>query len=438
MSARPAPAVLAETSPPGWYCFSAEPQLAEWDGTVWSGVTHLATAEPVLPGPPPFSAFLRQPWFRWMAVGQALVVLPALLTGSTGNALWSWMSAVGYLAFLGGSVLLVTRFLELDRLDGMRLLTWIGIGSGVVAFALGFASEALSEAAFGWPTTLWLTGPIEEGGKLLVPVLLLIFGAPRYAVPRVGLYLVLVSAATVGVLEGVEYQARPDFPWAHLQMAVLRPSAELLHVFVAGFAAAVIWLAAWRRGRIVTGAGALAFLVAAGIHSFHDGMITFFHVDPKQFQATLARTLREAIDKGLAGAVFALAIAVPLYLLVRHGTRELTGPGGIVSSPPAWRPRIKRWGCPVSTLDPAISWWSGENVPESGTPGSPAHRTMGVPGRPAAGGESPFVAPLQTLLAPSAPPGWYPVAGNPGLQAWWTGSTWTALHRWNGSWWQPW
>jgi len=411
-SAPPAAADAEGPEPPGWYCFSDQPRLAEWDGTVWTGTTHVATAGPMLPGPPPAFAFLLQPWFRWMAVGQALVILPGLLSGSTGNALWSWLSAIGYLAFLTGSVLLVTRFLELDQLDGMRLLTWIGIGSGVVAFGVGFGLEILSDTAFARPTTLWLAGPIEEGGKLLVPFLLLVFGSRRFAVPRVGLYLVLVCGATVGVLEGVEYEARPDFPWAHLQMALLRPSAELLHVFVAGFAAAVIWLAAWRRGRALTGAGAVAFLVAAGIHSLHNGMITFFHVDPKQFNATLARSLREAIDKGLVGAVPALLIAGLLYLLVRHGARELTGPGDIVPSPPPWRPRIKPWGCDVPYEDRAPGTWSGHAVP-----------THGVDPR--------FVAP------PPAPPGWYTVGGDPGLQAWWTGWAWTRPHRWNGSWWQP-
>jgi hypothetical protein len=439
--------------PPGWYCFSIQPKLAEWDGVAWTGMDHAAVAGPVLPGPPAAFAFVRQPWFRWMVVGQALCVLPAILSGSTGSGWWSWISAVGYLAFMGGAVLLVGRFLELDRLEGRRALTWIGIASGAVAFGTGFGLEVLSNSVVGWPTTLWLTGPIEEGGKLLVPFLLLVFGAPRFRIPRVGLYLVLVSGATVGVLEGVEYEVRPEFPWAHLEMALVRPSAELLHVFVAGFAAAVIWLAAWRRKRAVTVAGAVAFSIAICIHSFHDGVITFFHVDPKSFNATLAQTLREAIDKGLSGAAFALVIAALLYLLARHGARELTAPGDIVNCPPPWRPQIKAWGCdrPVAEAT-AVDPWSayGHYVPSGPAAlfGSPAHYVApayGVPsprpvplyGVPVPYGVPSF-APLPPLLPPPlAPPGWYPVGGDPGLQGWWTGVTWTRTHRWDGHQWVP-
>jgi hypothetical protein len=455
--------------PAGWYCFSTQARLAEWDGTAWTGSTHGAWTGPWLPGPPAAFAFLRLAWLRWMAVGQALVILPAVLSGTTGSALWSWMSVVGYAAFMTGAVLLVARFLDLDGLEGRRSLTWIGIGSGVAAFGIGFGLEVLSSHLAGWSTTLWLTGPIEEGGKLLVPLLLLAFGAPRFRVPRIGLYLVLVSGATVGALEGVEYEARPEFPWAHLEMALLRPSAELLHVFITGFAAAVIWLAAWRSGRILTAAGAVAFLIAAGIHSFHDGIITFFNVNPRSFNSTLAQSLHDALAKGLSGGVFALGIAALCYLLARHGARELTPPGDIVRCPPPWRPQLKAWGCdPRAMADPVapVGAWSTYGTIPYGTAtyaqagygpafGAPAHAapSYGAPGAPVGSGApvqagvplpvtGPTAVPelgLRELHAapPPAPPGWYTVGGDPALQGWWTGATWTRYHRWNGYAWQP-
>ena len=402
---------VSPADPPGWYCFSVQPRLAEWDGVAWTGTAHAAAAGPVLPGPPRAFAFVGQPWFRWMAVGQALCVLPAILSGTTGNAWWSWISVVGYLAVLAGGVMVVSRYLGIDRLEGRTSLTWIGIGSGIVAYGLGFGLEVAAEHLAGWSTTLWLTGPIEEGGKLLVPFALLAFGPRRFALPRVGLYLVLVSGATVGVLEGTEYEVRPEFAWAHLQMAMLRPSAELLHVFVAGFAAAVIWLAAWRRGRVVTGAGAVAFLIAAGIHSFHDGIITFFHVTPHSNDATLAQTLRQAIGRGLAGGAFALVLAALLYLLARHGARELTTPAGIGTCPPPWLPQIKRWGC---------------------APGGAAATPVGQDL-----GNRPFPSPAPVPVPVAAPPGWYAVGGDPGLQGWWTGTSWWLVVRWDGRGWMP-
>ena len=103
-----------------------------------------------------------------------------------------------------------------------------------------------------------MTGPIEEGAKLLRPVRSCWrSGPPRFKDPLAGLYLVLVSGATTGAVEGVEWEARAHHAWFHLQLALVRPAAELPHVFVTGFAGAVIWLAAWRRGRAMTVAGAV-------------------------------------------------------------------------------------------------------------------------------------------------------------------------------------
>lgn len=414
----------ATADPPGWYCYSALAGLAEWDGVAWTGRGHVAVAPPVLPGPPGPFAFVRQRWFRWMALGQVLTVLPAVLSGTTGTAWWSWISVVGYLAFLSGGVMVVARFVGLDRVADRRVLTWIGIGSGVVAFGIGFGLEVLVDHAAGWATTLWMTGPIEEGGKLLVPVLLLAYGAPRFRLPPVGLYLVLVSGATVGVLEGAEYESRPGFGWAHLQMALVRPSAELLHVFVAGFAAAVIWLAAWRRGRTVTAAGVVAFLIAAGIHSFHDGVITFFHVTPHSFTSSLARTLGQAIDRGLSGGAFALVLAALLYLLARHGARELTPPGQIATCLPPWRPQLKQWGCdPIPAAEAPVVGWSTAPAPAAWSP-APAPLPAATYGT-----FPPGAAPT------TAPPGWYAIGGDPGLQGWWTGAGWASVHRWDGNRW---
>ncbi len=477
------PVAPPAADPPGWYCFSTQPRLAEWDGVAWTGTTHAAVAGPVLPGPPRAFAFVRQRWFRWVVLGQVLVVLPALWSGATGNAWWSWISVVGYVAFLAGGVMVVSRHLDLGEVDGMRALTWIGIGSGVVAFGIGFGLEVLAEHVAGWATTLWLTGPIEEGGKLLVPFLLLVFGAPRFRVPRIGLYLVLVSGATVGVLEGVEYEGRPGFAWAHLQMALVRPSAELLHVFVTGFAAAVIWLAAWRRKRPVTPAGVVAFLIAAGIHSFHDGIVTFFNVQPHSFDASLAQTLRQAIDRGLAGGALALGLAALLYLLVRHGARELTAPEDIATCDPGWRPQVKAWGCDprpaAGAPDPWATAWlpavpppapapapaPAQDWPAAAPPAAvpayapPAPVPAYAPPPPAPVRPPPAAVPatappavvpdrvppvaaptgsvLPSMPRPAAPPGWYAVGGDPGLQGWWSGTGWVQINRWDGNRWTP-
>jgi hypothetical protein len=255
-----------------------------------------------------------------------------------------------------------------------------------------------------------------------------------------------------------------------------------LHVFVTGFAAAVIWLAAWRRKRAFTKAGTVAFLIAVGIHSFHDGIATFSHINPKSTLSSLAQTLHDAIEKGLSGGVFALGIAALLYLLARHAIRELTAPGDIAACPPPWRPQIKLWGCdrPIATA-PVVDPWApyAQYAPPGpvGLFGSPAYYAApayGAPsytapsyGAPAYGAPTyavtappPMPAPqpvpslatatiAPTLAAPPpppmspplpppmAPPGWYPMGGDPHSQAWWDGSTWSRSHHWDGHQWVP-
>ena len=279
-----------------------------------------------------------------MLVGQLLVIVPGIVSGYTGSGGLVLDVLIGYTAFMVGTVEVVVRYLPVRRLDRLRGLTAIGVGCGLVGFAIAFGLESVTVHAFGEVTTLWLTGPIEEGGKLLVPFLLLAFGSARFKDPLVGLYLVLVSGATTGAVEGTEWQARAHHHWYHLQLALVRPAAELPHVFVTGFAGAVIWLAAWRSHRAVTGAGTFAFLIAVGIHSLHDGFITLFGVAPQPSPSSIAHSIGQAFATGTAGAFFATGIGIATFLLGRHAIRELTTPSAVSTCPPPWRPQIKTWG----------------------------------------------------------------------------------------------
>ena len=417
---------------PGWYPFRASPQLAEWDGTVWTGATGQSTYVPALPGPPTPFAFCRERWFAWIVVGQVLVLLPALVSGWTGNAWWSLLSVPGYAAAMVGGVLVVVRYLRLDQVERLGRLTLLGIGCGLAGFAVGLVLELTFSHTLGIDTTLWLAGPIEEGAKLLVPFLLLIFASRRFADPRVGLYLVLVSGATFGTIEGAEYETRPTPAWAHLELAIVRPGAEMLHVFLTGFAAAVIWLAAWRRGRAFTRSGIGAFALAAGIHSFHDGLATFFHFSTRQYNQSLAHTFGTAVQLGLSALVPSLAVAAALYLLARHAIRELTPPGEIDRCPPHWRPQVRQWGCDRA---PAGSPVGGTWDPYGHGPAyGPAY--VGVYGLNSPGA-TPTYPPAPVATPPPSPVGWYPVQGEPGMRAWWDGSAWTGYIRWDGFAWRP-
>jgi hypothetical protein len=122
-----------------------------------------------------------------MLAGQVLVIPPALASGYTDRGLWSWLSAIGYVAFMVGALQVMVRYLPTGRLAGLRGLTLIGVASGLVGFGIGFGLESIVDHSFGITTTLWSTGPIEEGGKLLIPFLLLAFGSERFKDPLVGL-----------------------------------------------------------------------------------------------------------------------------------------------------------------------------------------------------------------------------------------------------------
>ena len=393
------------TDPAGWYCFSIQPRLAEWDGMAWTGSTHGSWAGPLLPGPPAAFAFLRLPWLRWMVLGQALVILPAILSGKTGNALWSWLSVVGYTAFMTGAVMLVARFLDLGELERQRNLIWIGIGSGVVAFGLGFGLEILSSYLAGWSTTLWLTGPIEEGGKLLgaAPAAGLrcaaVPGAPDRALPGPDQRRHGRGAARVSSTRRAPRSPGPTWRWP---CCGRRPNC-----CTCSSPGSPPRSSGWRRGDVagvVTVAGVVAFLIAAGIHSFHDGIVTFFNVNPRSFNSTLAQSLRDALDKGLGGAVFAMGIAALATCL--PGTGHAAPPcGDIVRCPPPWRPQLKTWGCdPKAVADPVapVGAWAGYG--QVGTAPRHVHRWATDRSATAPHRTVPATAPPPTPLPATAPP----------------------------------
>jgi len=452
------------TDVPGWYCYRPLPALAEWDGTAWTGSTHEAAAAPVLAGPPRPFAFLRQSWVWWIVAGQVLVIPPAVASGVTGDAAWSWLSTPGYAAFLIGTVQVMVRYLPVRRLPRLGGLTAIGVAGGALGFAIAFGLETVIEHRYGLATTLWATGPIEEGAKLLVPFALLVFGSSRFADPLAGLYLVLVSGGTTGAIEGIEWESRTRHVWLHLQLALVRPAAEIPHVFVTGFAGAVIWLAAWRRGRAVTLAGAAAFLVAVGLHSLHDGFITLFGVSPEPTPASIAQTAGQAVGKGIAGGFSALGIGIAAFMLGRHGARELSPPSSVAPAPPPWRPQIKTWGAvdpvrwqpprPAGQPAPGAYGGYGGGVPVMGPPtAAPVVRPPPPPALPLLAPPllvpAPLPPPVPTAVAAPAPvavpslpvpragpPGWYPVDGDPCRTAWWSGVAWSPPLRWDGAAWR--
>jgi len=157
-------------------------------------------------------------------------------------------------------------------------------GSAAVIVA-GFAERATAHLPGAWgsgPLNNIFTGPIEEGVKLLLPVLLLLFVA-RFRDPKLGFWLVVATGSAFGIIEGLGYVLGDvlaflksgDGVGDHVIAAVVgtlnRAGIELLHPLLTAGAAGIIWLAAANRprGQAVL-IGIAGYLGAAALHSFND------------------------------------------------------------------------------------------------------------------------------------------------------------------------
>ena len=338
----------------GWYPFGVAQKKARWDAQAWTGES---TDDPEVAEPAKWHhrllPFLRHQWFWWVVGGWALTLALTAAQRPTGTHLFAQLAAVGIALMMVGVVLLIDRHLHFRQLQSFWLLVGCGVVSGVVAIVIASWLEGLLETKYlTYAIELYgLAGPIEETAKLLIPVLLLAFGGARFRDPRAGLLMVLVSGAVFGVAEGRGYIAGSVAEGAYypVVMGVGRPLAEMMHPLLTGFAAAVIWLAARRAGRVITLAGVGAWLIAVVIHSAHDASLVV--AKPKttlkeEFASSIPLTMTEALMLGVGTAALALVWAILLYLLQRHSARELSPPDAVASNSPHWRPQLKRWGRP--------------------------------------------------------------------------------------------
>jgi PrsW family intramembrane metalloprotease len=322
-----------------WLPFGAADEVAEWRGDHWTG---RRAAAPALGPPPPWRrrAFPgRWTWLWLVLFGQVLCLGSGVLVALTHERPWALTSGFGYAVVMAGPLVLVARVLKIDTIAGLRRIIAVGVVSGVVASAAAISFETLIHVAIG-REVLWCAGPIEETLKLAVPLVLLWCAAPLVTDPRCGAFLVMVSAATFGAIEGASYSFGYWRDWTSFFMDVVRPGTELFHPFLTAFAAAVIWLAAKRAGRLVTRVGVGAYAVAVLVHSVRDGLGSFGRASSAPFAPTLGR----ALTLGAVPALVTWGVTLAFFTLMRYGVRELVPPGGLGELPPRWRPRIRRWG----------------------------------------------------------------------------------------------
>lgn len=310
-----------------------------WDGQLWTGEISPAPDGATLPH------YHRNP-VRFLRNGGWKLFLVFLIATGVATALWATDQ---HATVVSGKQLVVPVFagiatlmvmIGLIRLFGRRvgfdsiapdtrgsIVKW-GVGAGILGVAVALAvefvvplvisGESPKDQSGGWGA---LAGPAEEAGKLLLPVILWIKGYFRK--PREGFLLVLVSAATFGTIESIEYGARPD------QWQFLRPLLEIMHPLFTGLAAAVAWPLAWKHGKFFTGAALGAWAVAVILHSTNDVII-----------------LDHAATGPLASITF-IAIAIA-YLLQKHFAREMVPPDRVATVAPHWRPISPRHTTPLA------------------------------------------------------------------------------------------
>lgn len=166
---------------------------------------------------------------------------------------------------------------------------WIGLAWGTVAMLIAGGLNGLTNLLPGDWGTGYLNGIfpglIEEFLKLLLPVILLL-STRTYKSPLLGTWLVFVTAAWLGLIEGISYiisalhpilnggKVLPDEGFVMMMDVVARILAGVSHPLMTVGAAAIIWLAAnsLPTGKAI-GVGLLGYLGAAAIHGLNDAVI---------------------------------------------------------------------------------------------------------------------------------------------------------------------
>lgn len=344
----------------GDYPFGQVGHTATWDGQAWTGARQ---DSPSTPAPDKwkhaFLPFLRHRWFWLCVLGLVIMVVPAMIASIGGTAVIQPVLFLGSLLFMTSATLIVMNHMGANAIERPRLIVTWGIVSGIVAVAVAYLVEEMVLTKFlSESQLLWQAGITEETSKLIVPVLLLAFGGAAFRSPRAGLFLVLLSGATFGAIELVRYAAITAGNGV-ITTVLERSTAELLHPYITGFAAVLIWLGAWRRQKVVTAVGIVGWVIAMALHSLHDGLMGIANSNVFATDTASFETLGLAIFAGIMGLVLQLLITVIFFLILRHAARELTPPEAVFSNARSWRPRIVQWG--VAKAAPASRVASPQN-----------------------------------------------------------------------------
>lgn len=324
---------------PGWFPDPASRVARQrfWDGRAWTG--QMADGGRASERGSRLRGSFWGSWVWRLLAAVVVLLVGSVLYQSSGNihvmGLASLLGMAGVCwAFYG----FVSRRLALHDVVGSLTIVSVVVGtSGAVLLIAANINSWIINGAGITTATAWV-GVVEEGTKLLVPLLLFVLG--RYRDPRAGIALGLASGFGFAITETTQYAyatataSGPNFcgtgtldatPAAVVQEQIFRVfTVSPLHWLWTGIAAAIAWRL-WhlygRRG--MWGAlGGIALVMV--VHSLNDSSATAFCDDPAA--STVAVVLR-------------WVLVVVMYVVFRAWARKSVPPQlvGVVGR--GWVPR---------------------------------------------------------------------------------------------------
>ncbi|MFJ3405335.1 PrsW family glutamic-type intramembrane protease [Promicromonospora sp. NPDC090134] len=335
VAARPRDGVPAA----GWYPDPSThaAQQRFWDSRAWTG--EVADGGPAAARGRHFRGRFWGTWVWYLVAAVVVLAAGSVVYQSSGN-----IHVMGVASFLGMAGVcwafyrFVNRQLALDDVVGPVTVLAVAVGtSGAVLLVAANINSWIINGAGIVTATAWV-GVVEEGTKLLVPLLLFVAG--RYRDPRAGIAVGLASGFGFAITETTQYAyatetaSGPNFcgtgtldatPAAVVQEQIFRVfTVSPLHWLWTGIAAAIAWRL-WHLygGRGTWGAlGGIALVMV--VHSLNDSSATAFCDDP-------------AASTG--AVVLRWVLVVVMYVVFRAWARKSVPPQlvGVVSR--GWVPK---------------------------------------------------------------------------------------------------
>ena len=324
---------------PGWFPDPSSDVVRQrwWDGRAWTG--SLRDGGDAAPRGHRFRGRFWGTWALWLLGAVAVLVGGTALYRSSGE-----VHVIGATSLLGMAGVCCAFYGFVDRQLGLST-TVRGRHVVAVTVATSGATLVLAQPVNSWVidtagirTATATVGLVEEGTKLLVPVLLLLLGS--YRDPRAGIGIGLASGFGFAITEATLYayqlpeaagpslcggQGIPTDPSSVASAQVVRiVVAEPMHWLWTGIAVAVAWRLWHLHGRRGTAGAVTAFLAVAVAHSLNDSASSDLCDLP-------------ALDRFLGLERYGLLIAS--YLVFRAWARKSTPPTLVGRVTRAWTPR---------------------------------------------------------------------------------------------------